>query len=54
MNNHNKIQKEGSSILHSGYNQFDINTSDYNTGTYVYNIIIDGKLIKSGKFNKVR
>ncbi len=42
------------SYLDNGYNQFEIETSKYNTGTYVYNVLIDGQLVKSGKFIKVK
>lgn len=40
--------------LSGGLDYFDIDLSNYLTGTYVYSIIIDGYKVKSGKFNIIK
>ena len=40
--------------INKGLNQFNIDVSQYVTGTYVYSVTMDNVLMHSGKFNIIR
>ena len=49
-----KVVKSENHELTSGLQSYNIDKSELPTGTYVFNILIDGSPVKTGKFNVVR